>query len=316
MATKANQKFRLEDLVVEEVSIVDRPANQRRFLTVKNEDGMNPKGAEIVKDENGNLVTEPNTAQTPATASSDPPADPSTPSEPVGTGLAESFKVAGEGLEKIEKRLTIGSDQRRDVFRSISDVMNRLSSVMNVADFAASEKAGEDASKLVPILAEELSEVAKVVAAVAKTLGGKSVKKDDAVPAPQPTTVVPAPAPQPAPVQPETVPVVQGVDAIRNLVEGLEKASRVDAGEGQVLVSKADFDGLMTNVHQLTEVMKRQGKELRTLRNTPMGSNVIPIDKGSDDQRREDDDETSWPLDMNAEKNPGTVDKAVSFLNP
>ena len=42
---------RLFDMQVEEVSLVDRAANQHRFLVVKQEDGM--EGAEVVDVENG-----------------------------------------------------------------------------------------------------------------------------------------------------------------------------------------------------------------------------------------------------------------------
>ena len=48
---------RLHDMVTEEVSLVDRPANKRKFLVVKNEKGTNmPAGAEVVAGANGQLT--------------------------------------------------------------------------------------------------------------------------------------------------------------------------------------------------------------------------------------------------------------------
>jgi len=58
MSYRKDKKItKLQDLEVHEVSIVDRPANQRRFLTVKN--AADQAGEEIDSDEQGNLVTKP-----------------------------------------------------------------------------------------------------------------------------------------------------------------------------------------------------------------------------------------------------------------
>lgn len=59
---------RLHDMVTEEVSLVDRPANKRPFLVVKNE-GMNmPHGAEVVAGPNGALTAKPTALTPPAPA--------------------------------------------------------------------------------------------------------------------------------------------------------------------------------------------------------------------------------------------------------
>lgn len=48
---------RLEDMLVEEVSTVDRAANKRKFLIVKRGQPMATPGPEVVTDKDGNLIT-------------------------------------------------------------------------------------------------------------------------------------------------------------------------------------------------------------------------------------------------------------------
>ena len=53
---KDEQTSRLHNMLVHEVSIVDRPANQRRFLVVKGEEQMSNAAHELVDDGRGGLV--------------------------------------------------------------------------------------------------------------------------------------------------------------------------------------------------------------------------------------------------------------------
>lgn len=57
--TKPDDKgtHRLEDMLVEEVSTVDRAANKRKFLIVKRGQAMATPGPEVVTDKDGNLIT-------------------------------------------------------------------------------------------------------------------------------------------------------------------------------------------------------------------------------------------------------------------
>lgn len=187
---------RLEDLLVEEVSIVDKPANKRRFLAVKSEDGMK-KGAEIKTDDAGNLVTDPA-----ASAPTNPKADPSTASTltlkvdasgkvlsvqtetPVPTPeLAARFAAVGKGLELVEKRLSIDPEMRRGIFRELGDAMGRLQSVLATADVARIDR-GEGGSTLVPVLGAELGEIAKVLGTMARKLSTSAAKKNEGDPPP------------------------------------------------------------------------------------------------------------------------------------
>lgn len=158
MASKTKKVTKLEDLLVEEVSVVDRPANQRRFLVVKADAD---KGAEIQVGDNGDL----------STPEANPEATP--PIE-----ISEVFKAAGSNFATLEKRLTMDPDVRRELFRSLGDSMGRLNSVLNSADFAQMDRDGSKGeSTLVPILATELDEVAKAIAAMSKQLSKTKAKK-------------------------------------------------------------------------------------------------------------------------------------------
>lgn len=403
MTKSAKQVHTLEDLLVEEVSVVDRPANKRRFLTVKAEDG---KGQEIQVGPDGKLIT--------------PDGDPSGDTTDT-TPIDQAFAAIGKTLADVEKRLTIHPDMRREIFQGLQDNMGRISAVMASADFAQSDRDGSKGpSKLVPILSEELMEVAKELAALGRKIGKTDATKGEGGDDP---------------------PATDGEDptkALETLVAGLEetvqkrgakmskarlaafkaamktlgqilaeldpeaqkddtkKAKKqepgegiarhvhtfsqggqtwtttpVDVPEGRPHTHSVTIDGkkLTTNsvpntaghaqtvqvngktltssppkapnqdrqndkgkktattkaegpapelvalqkmVETLTTTVKKQAKDLRTLRMARPGSNAIPVEKGAGDGPPRS--EVSWPLDMNDEKTPQRVDKATSFL--
>jgi len=162
MAKKTTQVHTLADLLVEEVSVVDRPANKRRFLAIKSEDG---KGAEIQTGPNGELVTE--TGGPDGTPTDAPP-------------IAEVFKAAGEAFADLEKRLTIDPDLRREIFSNLGEAMGRLNTVMIASDVAQSDRDGtKGTSTLVPVLAAELDAVAKVLAGISRKIGKTKAQKDE-----------------------------------------------------------------------------------------------------------------------------------------
>ena len=164
-ANAAKTVTRLEDLLVEEVSIVDRPANKRRFLTVKSEAGMGAKGTEIHLDASGNLVT----------GEAPPPGAPAP--EPVD--LAFAFAEAGEVLAAVEKRLALPSDFRTEIFRNLYDGMRRMSAVLQATEIARADDDGK--TPLVPLLMGELEEIRNNLGGLLKKLGKvtKGEKEDD-----------------------------------------------------------------------------------------------------------------------------------------
>jgi hypothetical protein len=107
----AGTAYRLTDIEVEEVSVVDRAANQRRFLVVKSSTPTR-LGAEIVKDADGALTiakapgdpasgnpapaTEPPAAEPPASAAAEPDAS---------AMLPPTMRIALDVKDEIIRRL-------------------------------------------------------------------------------------------------------------------------------------------------------------------------------------------------------------------
>lgn len=332
---------RLEDLLVEEVSIVDKPANKRRFLAVKSEDGMGDRGPEITTDAAGNLVSDP-----PVSSDLDPSPVVLTPE------LAERFAAVGKGLEDVEKRLSIDPEMRRGIFRELGDAMGRLQSVLATTDVARIDR-GEGGSTLVPILGAELSEIAKVLGIMARKLTSTGTKKGEDPPTPAADegaklleelvrTVETAVEKRGAKMGKgrlvkfrEAMQVLQGIltELDNQFPPGAkappfppkpggkrppnapppQKAAKAEGvAELPGSVEKA-FTGLTSTVEKLTGIVKSQGKALHDLRARPGSSNVIPVERTCREKSDADDD-VHWPLDMNDEKTRETVDKSISFL--
>lgn len=108
----AGTAFRLTDIEVEEVSVVDRAANQRRFLVVKSSTSTR-LGAEIVAGADGALTIAkaPGDAAPPAPAdaapaTNEPPTDAAPPAEPDGGAmLPPTMRIALDVKDEIIRRL-------------------------------------------------------------------------------------------------------------------------------------------------------------------------------------------------------------------
>lgn len=303
------QVHRLEDLEVQEVSIVDRPANKRRFLAVKSEVGdMGDKGAEIITDENGNLVSDGNSSRTEETG--DPTVTETATDDAPELGV---FKSIEELTVKLEKQLSINPDMRREVFSSLGDSVGRLHTVMNTVDMAQVDR-GDKPSTLTPVLAAELGEVAKAILSLAKLLGGP-MKKDESDPSPDFKAFLDAFGGKLEELE-KNDPETKG--ALETLTKAL--SSELDREGRKTTVKSEDptklekaFVTLTERVTKLTGIVKAQNKKLHELGRVRGQSNVIPVEKGTPNKSEEDD--TDWPLDMNNEKTRESVDKSVSFFD-
>jgi hypothetical protein len=322
MSLKKGQVHKLEDLEVQEVSIVDVPANKRRFLTVKSEVGMPEKGAEIVTDDQGNFVTAGSTPQILAGPTS------VLPVEKAEVDLAEIFAATGQNFAILEKRLSIDPDIRKEVFREVGDAMGRLNSVLMSADFAENDWKGDNDSTLVPVLADELAEVAKVIAGVGKRLG-KSIKKaatpeEDEFQEALGTISTQLDSIEKAGAKMSKGRLSQFVKAIDILGSILTELQGVKAEKAAEAAPKAPeavaptdavekmFAGLTAQITGLTATVRKNAGRIHSMERTPATSNAIPVEKTGADPVVSD--ETSWPLDMNDEKTRDTVDKSISFL--
>lgn len=264
---------------------------------------MSGIGTEIVTDENGNLVAseEANSVD-----------------EEIKTDPFAVFKTIEAFTEKVEKRLSINPDMRREVFRSLNDAMSRLNAVMSTVDMAQSDM-GDKPSTLTPILSSELGEVAKVIAQLGKLLNG-SVKKDDSEEtseqeeeeAPNFGAFIEALGSKLDELEKSDPETKEAIDTLtralssENTEEGTQQTS-----DNPTQLEKA-FTTLTERVTKLTGIVKAQNKKLHEIERVRGQSNVIPVEKGIQFESEEDD--TDWPLDMNNEKTRESVDKSVSFF--
>lgn len=307
--TKKQQVHRLEDLLVEEVSIVDRPANKRPFLMVKSEGGH---GAEVVPGSGGELVTDP---AKPAPA---PPAP--TPTPAMDPAIADRVEKM---LTRIEKGLTLTPEVRRELFNSLGEGMRRVHVVMNLADAAQTEYDGKEPSALAPLFATELAAAAASIAEVGKKIG-KLAKND------------PSPDPDPSDVEKGLSSLVEGLETeiqkrgakmssarlgkfkealglLHKLLEELDNAAgNVKPEKGRspkqaaetppapavpVEVTKA-LETATAVIETLKATVKKQAQEIRTLKEARPASQAIPVDTSEPAPRAPE--KVTWPRDMNA----------------
>lgn len=300
--TKKQQVHRLEDLLVEEVSIVDRPANKRPFLMVKSEAGH---GAEVVPGSSGELVTDPAKPAAPA------PAAPPTAPDPAVVAQVEKM------MARIEKGLALAPDVRRELFSSLRDGMQRVHAVMNLADAAPVDYEGtQQPSALVPLFASELSEAATAIAAAAKKMG-KLTKNE--------------PDPEPGvDIEKGLTSLVEGLETeiqkrgakmssarlgkfkealglLSKLLEELDAGGKVEPEKGRTAKSETPaipvevtktLETATGAIEHLKATVKKQAQEIRTLKEARPASNAIPVDTSEPAPRAPE--KVTWPRDMNA----------------
>lgn len=308
---KADEVHRLEDLLVEEVSIVDRPANKRRFLAIKNEDGMS-KQVQVGKD--GKLTAAG--GDTTSNAEGEPQATPAPSGEPV------------------EKRLTITSELRSEIFRAMGDAVRRIHTVMGAAEIA--EVNEKDDSTLVPVMMSELKEISTSINSTVKRLNSvaKSDPSDDGVPVSESSDPVESALKQAVDAVEEAVSkrnigkgrlskfkqALGTLQTILNELEGPAQPAKQAAGAATDPVAQAaadtakgkmkkdDFAGdtvvikaverLGGYVESLAKAVESQGQVIQHMRAARPASNAIQVEKSETVQKSE----PVWPLDMNSDQ--------------
>jgi len=313
--SKADDVHRLEDLLVEEVSIVDRPANKRRFLAIKNEGGMSKQ---VQVGDDGKL-----------TASGDVPQ----PAAPQVDSVDKS--------EPVEKRLTITPELRAEIFRSMGDVVRRIHTVIGVADIA--EVSEKDDSTLVPVMMSELKEISTAIGGTVKRLNAvaKSDSPDDGTQASDSDPVESA-LKQAVDAVEEAVSkrnigkgrlskfkqALGTLQAILNELEGPAKPAKQQSGADDPVVQAAagaanggvkkddlgvavskSVERLGVYVESLVKTVEQQGRVIQQLRDARPASNALSVEKSEPVESVE----PTWPLDMNADKSRESVDKSISF---
>lgn len=176
--TKDNPIHRLVDMVVEEVSLVDRAANEHRFLIVKRSEPMNPEDAAPVSEDCAENAAE--TTQATKDAHAGPAPDVITTAVAALEGLTEAVEILNAN----------GGDQARLV--ELATELQSLATKL-AGDEPASEPTAEhsaegttpDTASAVESIRSTLSRVESLVNAAAEAKTPEPVNDPEPEPAPE-----------------------------------------------------------------------------------------------------------------------------------
>lgn len=285
MATGKAQSavHRLLDMVVEEVSLVDRAANQHRFLIVKRSEPMDQDTAAAADTtetppNDGHHDTEPAPPDAKETVVdlNELPDDDS--DEVVETkaldGSPSALILATQALEALTEAVemlgTVSEEEARarvaDLARELHMVATRLGGAMNAGEMPAAPATGST-----PNLGSVIASVRSVLERVGQMI---------AQPAPDATPVEAK--------QPETTKADDASNAVA-----------------------AKLDTVVTELRAIGETVKTQQQRLARMEKRFGLPNSAPI--GERPTRAEDEADVGWPLDLNRSLDRDSVDKAISF---
>ncbi len=269
---------RLLDMVVEEVSLVDRAANQHRFLIVKRSEPMDQDTAAAADATETPRDTEPAPPDTDETVVdlNDLPDDDG--DDVVETkaldGSPSALILATQALEALTEAVevlgTVSEEEARarvaELARELHMVATRLGGAMNVGEMPA------------PPAADTAPDLGSVVASVRSVLERVG-------------QMITQPAPGATPVegkQPDAAKANDASDAVA-----------------------AKLDSVVTELRAIGETVKAQQQRLARMEKRFGLPNSAPI--GERPTRAEDEADVGWPLDLNRSLDRESVDKAISF---
>lgn len=271
---------RLLDMVVEEVSLVDRAANKHRFLIVKRSEEMDETTTDTTTSpaDEANAETNPaegSAADTPADSGSDPSSD-ATSGAPLTVAVA-----ALEGLtETVELLGTLGEEEAK------------------------------------PKLAELATELRGVSERLAQAAGGSA--SGDGGDAPGDGSDAGDPAKDGADFSQVLEAVRATLERVGSLLDAQPEDAGADgAGDDTNTGDDDDANGvaeqlteLVTELRALTATVKEQQQRLARLEKRSGLPNSAP----SGEQRtKPEGEDVGWPLDLNRPYDRESVDKATSF---
>ena len=272
---------RLLDMVVEEVSLVDRAANKHRFLIVKRSEEMDETTTDT--------TTSPDETTAETTAETNP-ADGSEGVAPADTGDSSNDAADGAPLAVAVAAL-----------EGLTETVELLGTL------------GEDEAK--PKLAELATELRGVSERLAQVAGGEGGDDGTSTDASDGTV-----AGDPAKDGAAFASVIEAVRATLQRVGGLLEAGDNDQtgddSESDGSGSSADgalaeqVTALVTELRALTHTVKEQQQRLARLEKRSGLPNSAP----SGEQRsKPEGEDVGWPLDLNRPYDRESVDKAISF---
>jgi len=277
---KQDDVNRLLDIVVEEVSLVDRAANKHRFLIVKRSDPMEENHADKAKTPDGEAAD---------TAKQTPPKnDAGDLAEKADgpTGDSAMLEAAVEALERLTDTVeTLGALAPGDARLKIGELAAELRALADrLAESAGAEPApppepDTDIAGLIGAVRTSLQQVASLIDA------GKAAKAK----------------PVPAGTEDEEKDKNEKRDPV------LGDASAPPPHDDPL---RKDLSGLTDSVKKLVEALKEQAQRLSKLEKRFGLPNSAPA---REEGNRPEDEDVGWPMDLNRPFDRENVDKAVSF---
>ncbi len=262
---------RLTEIVVEEVSLVDRPANLQPFLIVKR-DATAVANGEIVIDDDGNLVT--------AGKANEGGKD----DKPAGAAKAthEAFRTSMKAARKnIDDALKEIDDERIAIAKTDAAIadLNKAKTSYSKADKSAPTGTKKAGAKMSAARFGELKRAVEILLALRDSLApavkeeaGKSEKKKKG-------------------------------DGDGDRTAKLDKATA------------AKIDNLVDSVTTLTKSVETHERKLRQGvrkgKRRGVVSNALSVEKG----QSSDDDDTTWPMDLNREETRKNTPSHRSFFD-
>lgn len=316
--------YRLEDMEVEEVSLVDRAANKRRFLTIKRS-GKMPGATEVTSNGRGGLTTKSKTRKSAVTKVDVPPGF-----KEMVTPLLEKSAELLDGLKESIGSSTVAEiDEEGGVpgipaeiaagFAQISNLLERASSLFPAAPEEPEVGTEGDAPTEAPTemqmratfdnLAKVLSHSKLTKATVLKV--GAKMSKDRFARLQQAAQVL---SNLIAELGPSADAATSAPAAEPGAGAGASKSKKNEAPAGPELLTLEQGNALLGQLQKMTAVMQKQSQELAQLkksRNAPSALAAEHIEKSADNE----DQDFSWPLNMNRPMNRGSVDKSDSFFD-
>jgi hypothetical protein len=293
VTSAARRVHRLLDMVVEEVSLVDRAANNRRFLLVKRDDPMTKTKAALSARQKarGEAARKRSASDAPAS----PPAPPAAPATPAAPARPVASALPPDGIDK-------------QASGPLGVALSALESLTEAVELLSTVADDESAADL-PALAGELREAADAIASAAglEPTGDDEGADDggdgeggDAGTGTVGTVI--------AAVR-TTLADVQALLAGASRGEG-EGAGPTDKAASAGSASAADLGAVATALKALTAAVTTQGERLSALEKRAGVPQSRPPEAPP---RPPASAEVSWPLDLNRPLDRTSVDRAVSF---
>lgn len=319
---------RLRDIVVEEVSLVDRAANKRRFLVVKRSDGMSGQNGDDVEKAKkkptteGEPIDEQKAKKKPAqeeepvdeAKAKKPPVD----EESDGAEKTKAPAACAPGDEEPKPKrkadLALPADLKESLLATLTQAMERLMALANQIKDAGEPDAEGDAAALPDDLGSEIDAIAELLGETTSKRGKRKAAKSE----------VAKGGSRMAKDRLDRFQKAMALlsDILKEITQSNEESAAPTAGAAEAGVHKRGPEAaspavpglkeLATGIGELTRVVKHQEEELARLRQARGVSNAIPVDGGG---RRAEPQDVSWPLDMNRPISRDKVRKEVSFFD-